>query len=156
MSLANINNHWDFSSEIKTRLSDPLLQTLFTVPVDKKIARIKEIRAATGMNLMEAKKVLDEVNHLIPSFTQTEERALTWERTLQTEDDQVCTLKHALRKAGHEAGVMTGQIKTLEAEMDSMEDKFNKVRVLMGLMEDSKDPEEQKVLNSTILFYLNI
>ena len=74
---------WKFSSEEKADIVaenllkevngfSPLLQTLMGTSPLLKIARIKDVRQHTGMNLKHAKRCVDEVNNLLPAFEKPE------------------------------------------------------------------------------------
>lgn len=52
---------------------DTLLWALLKIPQVQKISRIKEVRAATGLNLKDAKGVMDVLSKEIPSFRSEEE-----------------------------------------------------------------------------------
>jgi chromosome segregation ATPase len=62
------------AGKLRTELGNfsPLLRSIMTVHPEKKIARIKEIRSHTGLNLKHAKSVADQVNIEIPSFANQE------------------------------------------------------------------------------------
>lgn len=121
----------------------PLLKRLFEVDQEKKIARIKEVREHSGLNLKDAKEVMDKVNHLIPSFADpedvknlTEARQKMWSLENQVRD---------LRLKAENYDVVTEEADRLRRQSQRDEEVLGRVQRELTQEQEASDAIRRKV-----------